>query len=226
MKRLCRMLFSLLLSLSLCAGKHPARSVPKGGFQAKRNRLIVIDPGHGGEDRGAVAPSVREKTLTLSTAFLLKRYLRGMGYPVVLTRSRDLFLPLKMRVSITRGMRSRIFVSLHYNAFRKETVEGVEVYYYGKGPSKRIKASKRLAGCILSRILFHTKAVSRGTKHGNFHVIRETGIPAVLVEGGFITHPGERKRLTDPRYVHRLVRGIAEGIALYFGEGSGDRPPL
>ena len=79
----------------------------------------------------------------------------------------------------------------------------------------RTRASKRLANCILYGVVDQTEAISRGIKQGNFHVIRETEMPAVLVEGGFITNRDERGKLRERAYLDRLAFGIAQGIDKY-----------
>lgn len=177
--------------------------------------LIVLDPGHGGFDIGAASSKVEEKSLALRTAILVKRYLVIMGYRVILTRSRDIFLPLKRRTTIANETKSKVLVSLHYNAFKDLKVKGIEVYYYDKGGKWRSTSSKRLAQVVLSSMLAETGAVSRGVKHGNFHIVREANMPAILIEGGFITHPYERDQLNSQKYLDRLAQGIAKGIDKY-----------
>ena len=178
--------------------------------------LIVLDPGHGAFDIGAKSAHVEEKKLTLKTALLVKRYLTQKGYRVILTRSRDVFIPLKKRSSIANKTKSRLLVSLHYNAHTSSKPKGIEIYYYGKGAKWRVNASKKLAQIVLKHLIRRTKGLSRGVKKGNFHVIRETNMPAILIEGGFITNPRERKKLQDPKYLRQIARSIAEGIDRYF----------
>ncbi len=182
----------------------------------KRRYLIALDPGHGGFDMGATSNQVEEKKLTLHTAVLVRNHLSRMGYRVILTRSRDIFLPLEERTSIANRTKSHLLVSLHYNAFKSPHATGIEVYYYGKGSKWKCINSKRLAEAVLSRMLSHTGAASRGVKCGNFHIVRESNMPAILIEGGFITHPSEREKLKSERYLNHLARGIAEGVDAYF----------
>lgn len=193
---------------------------PVAAAQAKprtgKGRLIVIDPGHGGFDIGANVQSVQEKALALRTAALAKKYLNDIGYRVILTRSRDVFIPLKKRTSIANDTKSKLFVSVHYNAHKNPQAKGIEVYFYQKSSKWRTGCSKKLAENVLSRLLARTGAVSRGVKHGNFHVIRETSMPAILVEGGFITHPQERDRLKERKYIDQIAQAIAEGVDKYF----------
>lgn len=182
----------------------------------KDQKLIVIDPGHGGYDLGARISACDEKSLALSTALLVKKYLTEMGYRVILTRSRDVFLPLEKRTSIANETKSKLFVSIHYNSAPNPVAKGVEVFYYASEDKIRKEASKKLATRVLSKVIDRTAAESRGTKEGKFHVIRETHMPAILIEAGFMTHPDELHLLKDINYRDKIARGIAEGVDSFF----------
>jgi N-acetylmuramoyl-L-alanine amidase len=225
MMRLICCLLGLLALVSLEA-KHIYRVDPQGGAYhrprhavASTNRiskqLIVLDAGHGGSDEGASMQSCQEKRVALSTTLMTKKQLEALGYRVLLTRSRDIYLSLPRRVSIANKAQGALFVSIHYNASRSKAAQGIEVYYPSTKELWRSHASKRLANCILHYLLDETEALSRGVKEGNFHVIRETEMPAVLVEGGFITNQDERTLLKDRDYLNRIAKGIAQGIDKY-----------
>ena len=215
-------LFSILLALPFITACSQTRKDAQSSISCvtvekdKRKYLVVLDPGHGGFDMGATSHTVEEKTLTLRMATLVRQHLSRMGYRVILTRSRDVFLPLDKRTSIANRTKSHLLVSLHFNAFKNPNAKGIEVYYYDKGSKWRHINSKKLAQCVLSRTLSYTGAASRGIKCGNFHIVREANMPAILVEGGFITHPQERDQLKDTTYLNRLAKGVAEGIDGYF----------
>lgn len=181
--------------------------------------LILIDAGHGGEDLGARSPTpprYQEKNLTLATAKLLKKYLEQLGYAAVMTRSEDVFVPLDKRAKIANQLKPELFVSVHFNSAPAPEAEGIEVYYYrNKDDPKRTSSSRLLAQKILDKIIDNTSAKSRGAKHGNYLVIRETEMTAVLVEGGFLTNSSEMDRIKDPAYLKKLAWGIAEGIQAY-----------
>ena len=214
---------SLLSFVALCsAGKMPSYHGVQGSYEASTDMpshalkpLIVIDPGHGGTDEGAKVSTFMEKKLTLMTSLLLKKHLEKLGYRVTMTRSRDVYIPLPRRVSIANKAKGSLFVSVHFNSSPSIEAKGIEIFYYDSKEQWRTRASKRLASCILYRMVDQTDAISRGTKQGNFHVIRETDMPAVLVEGGFITNRDERGKLRDKAYLDRLAAGIAEGIDKY-----------
>lgn len=180
---------------------------------------IVIDPGHGGEDYGTystTAPRYQEKLLTLASAMMLKRFLHQLGYKTTLTRKEDVFISLDQRALVANKLQPTLFVSLHYNSAPSAEAEGIEIYYYRTDENKkRASKSKELAQHVLERALDTTQAKSRGVKHGNFAVIRETEMPAILIEGGFLTHPEERARIKNPIYLKQLTWGIAMGIDDY-----------
>lgn len=180
---------------------------------------VIVDVGHGGTDRGARchAPYCEEKKICLLTARLVKQYLDQLGYHVVMTRNTDAFISLPRRVEIAGQAQGNIFVSIHFNSSRSSEAQGVEVFFHdSKADRLRTGASRKLADTILSRVLRRTSAQSRGVKKGNFYVIRETGMPAVLVEGGFISNPDERTLLKSRDYQEKIARGIADGIDQYF----------
>ena len=179
---------------------------------------IVIDPGHGGTDRGARGriPYCEEKKICLQTARLVKQYLDQLGYHVVMTRTSDAFISLPGRVEIANQSACNIFVSIHFNSSSSPLAQGIEVFFSEAGEKTRSKSSKKLADSILSRVIRRTSASSRGVKRGNFYVIRETNMPSVLVEGGFISNPEERSFLKSRDYQEKIARGIADGIDSYF----------
>src|SRR5262249_41746606 len=120
--------------------------------------LIVVDPGHGGTDEGAKVRSLLEKKMTLTTAFLTKRHLEELGYRVILTRSRDIYIPLPRRTAIANKNQGALFVSIHYNTAKNSLAKGVEIFYYSKEGGSRCRASKQLANCILFHLLDQTQA--------------------------------------------------------------------
>ncbi|NGX38309.1 MAG: N-acetylmuramoyl-L-alanine amidase AmiC [Chlamydiae bacterium] len=179
---------------------------------AKEKPIIIIDAGHGGKDQGARVRNFEEKKLTLRTSYLTKKRLEELGYRVIMTRARDIFLPLGTRVILANRRSPSLFVSIHYNSAASPAAKGIEVYYYGKGKQARRASSKELATSILDQMIFATEGESRGVKQGNFQVIRETAMPAILVEAGFITNSDERALLGTQTYLDKLAQGIAVGV--------------
>lgn len=210
-----RFLLFFLFSFALWADSRPIASALNSGT----GPTVVIDAGHGGNDQGAKAknPFCEEKRICLQTARLVKKYLDQLGYHVIMTRNTDAFVPLSRRVEIAKQSDAEIFVSIHYNSSRVPTASGIEIFFYdSKQEKRRTVASKRLADSILTRVLRRTQAHSRGVKKGNLYVIRETSMPAVLLEGGFISNPTERTSLKSLEYQEKIARGVADGVDYYF----------
>lgn len=169
---------------------------------------VILDPGHGGHDRGASIGYVFEKHLALDTARRVSELLQGEGLKVVMTRSDDTFIPLPGRSAIGNRYSNAIFVSIHYND-SKSGGSGLESYYHYSG-------SYSLAAYIEAYLVQRTKLPNRGVKHANFHVIRATTRnPAVLIECGFVSNSTERSRMMTGEFRARLAEGIAQGIVAY-----------
>ena len=214
-------LIFLLPILPSCATVKKEKSIPVGAFysHASMKPTIVLDAGHGGLNLGAKAkvPFCEEKRVCLQTARLMKKYLDQLGYHVVMTRDTDSFISLPRRVEIAEASGATIFVSIHFNSARNITAHGIEVFFHDDQEHKtRAALSKKLAAAILMPLTRRTKAQSRGVKKDNFYVIRETSMPAVIVEGGFISNFEERSQLILGEYQEKIARGIVDGIDSYF----------
>lgn len=230
--KICLRLMALacLLAVSACSQKkifvvhYPPIEEPSSSYASfpqipQQNPLIVIDPGHGGTDFGAEVskkPILKEKNVNLITAKILEGYLKQMGYRTLMTRRDDVFISLDKRANIANSNESDLFVSVHYNSAPSSKADGIEIYYFRNDSNKeRVQASKELGDCILKYVIDETKARSRGVKHGNLAVVRKTTMPAVLVEGGFLTNEQELAKIRDPAYIKTLAWGIAQGIRDY-----------
>lgn len=181
--------------------------------------VIVVDAGHGGKDEGTQSlekPIYLEKNLTMSTAFLVKNFLEQFGYKVAMTRQDDVFIALEQRALFANQLKPALFVSIHYNSAPSTDAEGIEIFYYRNDENKnRVTKSKELAQAILDHMLEYTQAKSRGIKHANFAVIRETEMAAILIEGGFLTNANEMQKIKTPSYQKSLALGIAKGVEAY-----------
>ena len=178
--------------------------------------LIVIDAGHGGFDLGAHSQTYEEKQICLKTAIYLRKYLEKEGYHVIMTRSRDEYLPLKKRAEIANQAKCQILISIHCNSAKNTSAKGIEIFYTQKTEPWRAKKSKQLAQSVLSSLLAQTGADSRGVKEGNFCVIRETKMPSILIETGFLTNEDERKKLNNDFYLDTVAKSITAGVDQYF----------
>lgn len=172
-------------------------------------RTVVIDAGHGGKDDGAKRYGVKEKDLNLDTAKRLEKILRRKGLHVVLTRRTDRYLRLQERAKIANRYQDAIFVSIHYNAHRDTSVKGIETFYASL-------EGRRLAAGIQKSLTRRIRTRDRGIKVGKqYAVLNKTRPVSVLVEGGFISNPWERRRLNGAWYRQIVAEQIAKGILVH-----------
>jgi N-acetylmuramoyl-L-alanine amidase len=194
--------FHRLIPLAASAGFMALASLACG--QARGT--IVIDAGHGGFDRGGVpGQRISEKDKTLDVALRLRRILQADGYRVVMTRDRDVFIPLGTRTAIANGYRGASFVSIHFNCSTRAGANGVETYYYRSD-------SAGLAASIHRNVVAGAPTENRGIRRRGFFVLRRTAIPSVLVECGFLTNPTEGRLAQSDSYRQQLAERIARGI--------------
>lgn len=190
-----------------------------------KGRKITIDPGHGGNDSGAIGPTgVMEKKVTLRIGNELRRLLTAEGATVYMTRTTDTEVSskgaratdieeLQARCDVANNHESDIFVSIHMDSFTSGAARGTTGYYYSLGSAK----SRRLADCIRSGVIDQIGTPSRGTQSANFYVIKHTDMPATLIEVAFISNPTEEALLNTEDGIKKAAQGIADGIADYFG---------
>ena len=195
----------------------PAKSVPlKPG--ALKGKIIVVDPGHGGSNPGAVANGVRESDVNLSVGLKLKERLEKDGAKVIMTRDTDrkvnskgttLGEELASRVTIASQNNADIFVSIHANYNPNSSIKGAMTFYHNN-------RSKDLAQKIQNGLIAETGADNKGIETASFHVIRNTVMPSVLVETGFLSNAAEAKLLSNNNYQNSIANGIYSGIVRYF----------
>lgn len=187
-------------------------------LQKRGGPVVFLDAGHGGHDEGAVVKlaQLQEKALSLEIVKRIEKLLLSWDYSVCLSRRHDVFVPLQKRVSLADRSKATIFVSIHFNSAPSKKVRGAEVYFYDCPNSSRSNSSKKLASAILIRLCETLPTPRRGVKHGDFCVVRETSMPAVLVEAAFITNPKEARLLTSASYKQQIASAIAKGINDFF----------
>ncbi len=180
---------------------------------APQERLtVVIDPGHGGRDPGAVGiGGLQEKQVIFPISLRVAELLENQGLTVILTRRQDISLDLQSRVEIANRARATVFVSIHANAISlsRPDVNGIETYYASA-------SGQRLAEALQASMLAATGMNNRGVKQSRFYVLRHTTMPAALVEVGFVTGVQDAPRLADPAWQERMAQAIAAGILRYF----------
>lgn len=170
---------------------------------------VILDPGHGGKDKGAIWGGVRESDLNLKVARKMETLLKARGIGVSMTRRSDQFISLSRRAQIANRYRNAIFVSIHFNASTHTSVRGIETYYASdKG--------KKLATAIQTKLISKLRAKDRKVrKAGQYAVLKLTNCPAVLVECGYISNAYERKRCNSSWYQSLCASAIVEGIIQY-----------
>src|SRR5213075_2121716 len=171
-----------------------------------RYTTVVIDPGHGGFDRGGIpGQRVAEKIMTLDVSLRLKPLLEKAGYKVVMTRDTDVFVPLGTRVAIANSNPNAIFVCIHFNSATRSGANGIETYFYSA-------ESAPLAASIHSAVVGGAPSENRGVRRRGYFVLRKTTVPAVLVECGFLTNPTEAQYAQTASYRQKLAEEIAAGV--------------
>ena len=176
--------------------------------------VIVLDPGHGGEDEGCSRNGVLEKEINLEIARAVETKLKEKGYQVVFTREGDVTRSKEERVDKANAVSGDLYISIHQNANEMTEPDGMEVWYcdgrYGR-------ENERLARLMQKYIVAETEARERElVQTDSLYVIRESNMPSCLIETGFLSNAAERKKLTDPEYQEKIATGIADTVDLYF----------
>jgi N-acetylmuramoyl-L-alanine amidase len=191
----------------------PGRPLPGNSSElptpSGRN-IVVLDPGHGGPDPGAVGiNNIYEKEIVLDIGTQVARLLEQQGVTVIMTRSSDIDLDLQPRVDIAERANATVFVSLHSNAISlsRPDVNGLETYYYDSGLG--------LAQSVHQSILEDVPIADRRVRQARFFVIRKTSMPAILIETGFVTGADDARNFQNPSFRRAMANGIARGILRY-----------
>jgi len=180
---------------------------------------IMLDPGHGGNDPGAQANGIREKDPNLKVALRAAAMLEAHGMDVLLTRTGDVTVSLPDRTDFANREKVDAFISIHHNAADNSSARGLEVYHSIFGGE-----GKRLARLIHDRFVAITGIPSRGvrTRKGSsgrdyYHVIRETRMPAVIVEGGFVTNPEDAALIKSAAFIEQEAQAISQAVLAWYG---------
>jgi N-acetylmuramoyl-L-alanine amidase len=200
-------------------------------------QTVVIDPGHGGHDRGAISRYGFEKDFALDVALRVRQLLEANRYKVVMTRSSDIFVPLEERAAIANRIEDAIFVSIHFNSSNTNALaRGFEIFSIAprgapatndgafserdlrEEPGNAVDLpSSALAGTIYNALLGHIPNVDRGLKHARFAVLRRCTVPAVLVECGFVSNGPESALIGSNAWRKKLAEAIVDGVDNYKG---------
>src|SRR2546426_7659893 len=216
--------------------------VPNAG----KVETVVLDPGHGGHDKGQVSRYGAEKDFALDVARKLRPILQAKGLRVIMTREGDYFVPLEVRAHIANAARNSIFISIHFNATNDDpNATGFEIFSFtprgapstsdsaiasssfSMQPGSEVDAqSMALSACIYHSLLGHIPEYDRGIKRARFAVLRLTKVPAVLIEGGFLTEHGECRLIANKDWRGKLAGAISVGIENYRALPLNKQPPM
>lgn len=212
---------------------------PKYSAKSGTLRTVIIDPGHGGHDSGAVSRWAREKDCNLAVGLKLRALLQKAGYKVVMTRDSDFFLTLQQRVQIANAVPDSIFVSIHHNS-GGSAADGIETFTLAPhgttSPFARTRRTEDLSGnnqdsenialatAVHSHAIKASGAFDRGIQRARFSVLCTIQRPAILFEGGFVSNPTEGAKIATPAYQDMLAKSIFEGITAYASTVCKQRP--
>jgi N-acetylmuramoyl-L-alanine amidase len=206
--------------------------------------LVVVDPGHGGQDSGTMKAGMVDKDLALDVAHRLERLLQLQGVATLLTRPGDTYVSLAERAAIANTQPSCVFISIHFDNATRAAATGVETYYAAHQTSNSTRLaswlpflqratlestnveSQSLAAFVQEALVSRTQAVDRGTSPKQFFVIANVRHPAVLVEGGFLTNADEVNKLAVGDYRERIAAAISDGVMRYREVLQQQRTPL
>jgi N-acetylmuramoyl-L-alanine amidase CwlD len=203
----------------------PADGNPEWKFNppaGTNGRLIVIDPGHGGSDFGAMHNGLTEKDLTLDISRRLRAQLIARGWQVKLTRDSDadVFAPndsardeLQARCDVANSAHARLFISVHINSFTSGGLNGTTTYYYKAD-------SYGLADAVHARLADSLPTKDDGIVRENFYVVHHTSMPAILVETAFLSNADDAQLLKSPAFLQKVANAIADGVGDYAGKTS------
>ena len=181
---------------------------PDTEFPEQEKYTVVLDAGHGGEDGGTVEQTATEKEINLAVVLKMRELLENQGICVVLTREQDIFIKLEERVRVANGEKADLFVSIHCNYYEKDSsIYGLECYY-----CKGAEEGKYYAERILETIEKSGEIVSRNVKPSGYYILKNTTVPAVLVEAGYLSNYNERNQLISGEYQGKLAQELVEGI--------------
>lgn len=176
------------------------------------NMLICIDAGHGGIDPGAVNGKYLEKTAVLSIAKKIGILLEGAGAKIIYTRNADKYMELGERCQVANKAKADYFISVHLNAAVAKSANGIETFAY-----TTTGTAYKLASTVQKKLIAATGAANRGAKSANYQVLRETKMPAILIETGFISNDAECMALFKDGYQNIIAEAVANAVAEFTG---------
>lgn len=226
MQRGLQILMALLMIAAIyCTFRY--RVLPSSTTGVKDTKVVVVDPGHGGDDPGKVGiHDELEKEINLAISMKLKELLEKEGYVVILTREDDAGLysesdknkkvaDMRKRCQIIEESKADVVVSIHQNSFSQESVHGAQVFYYEHSDDGRVLAEK-----IQSALKEHADVENNRTikENSSYYMLVHTPCPTVIVECGFLSNSNEAKLLSEEEYQTKIAKAVCEGVKTYFAE--------
>jgi len=202
------------------SGIHIQLIKPNVGDGRLAGKLIVVDPGHGGKDTGATGGGLIEKNLTLKIGSMIASELSKAGATVIVTRKTDVFIPLDVRAQMAQDAHADLFVSCHINSTDESSATSGGITFHHEGRP----VSKVLAECIQQEIARTSGMPSLGVwsdrriYRTGFAVLRQTSMPGVLLELGFINNAKDRKRLVADDFQQSVAKAVVQGIKVFLGD--------
>ncbi|NLD21643.1 MAG: N-acetylmuramoyl-L-alanine amidase [Bacteroidales bacterium] len=180
------------------------------------SKVIVLDPGHGGSDPGAVGHGLREKDLTLNIVKRIGAMLKNYeGVKVIYTRTDDRFIDLSERAAIANKAKADFFLSVHINASGSGKGTGFETFIYNGNVSSATIAYQNVIHAEIVKAIGNVR--DRGKKRANFAVLRQTNMPALLTENLFIDNPSDAAKLKTEQFLQQVAYGHVIGLEKAFG---------
>ena len=194
-----------------------------GAPYAVTGKVVVLDPGHGGHETGALGPTgLEEKDFNLSVAHIAAQWLSGRGAQVWLTREKDEYVDLYARTAKANSLGASVFVSIHANANEQASQKGTSTYWYAPagdpvlGPQRQER--ELLAQCLQKELVKNLGRKDLGLYTANFVVLRTAAMPAALIEAAFVSNPEEETLLRTEWFRQATARAVVEGLEAYFGQ--------
>jgi len=209
----------LLIAGLAILSKNLERYVSSDKVEVKEN-TVVIDSGHGGADPGKIGVNdVLEKHVNLKIAKKVEKYLKKKDIKVVMTRKKDESLAsdpqgsqkvqdLKKRVEIINDTAPELAVSIHQNSYHDQEIHGAQVFYYSHSEEGK-KAAEIMQEALLAADSENTR---QAKANDTYYLLKQTQVPLIIIECGFLSNPGEAEKLSDPAYQDEVAKAVAEGI--------------
>ncbi len=220
MRKKLELAILLLFLAGLIALSKNLQKMVSSGKVAAKNKVIVLDSGHGGDDPGKIGVNqAKEKEINLKIAKKIKKRLEKNGWEVVMTREKDVMLgdpeagnkkihDMKARVELINQTMPQAAISIHQNSYQDEQIHGAQVFYYSHSED-----GKRMAEMMQKALLAVDEGNTRQAKaNDTYYLLKRTEVPTIIVECGFLSNPEEAAKLIDPDYQKKMADAIAEGI--------------